>query len=288
MRIVQYTVKGDSQKIPHVGVRVGKNVVDLKTINSAAPNTLIEVLRQQPELLKNLDVSKLHDVSGVPLENVNLLPPVSGSDKVVCIGMNYKDHCEEQNVPVPAEPIFFSKFASCLVGPQDPIPYPEATKELDYEVELAVVIGKKGKNIEKSNVMDHVLGYTVAHDVSARDWQLKKNGGQWLVGKAMDAFSPIGPEIVTKDEIPDPHKLAIKCRVNGVTKQDSNTNQIVHRVEKCVGMLSSFVTLLPGDIILTGTPPGVGVFAKPPFFLKKGDIVECEIENIGVIRNEIV
>jgi len=288
MRIVQYTVKGDSQKIPHVGVRVGKNVVDLKTINSAAPNTLIEVLRQQPELLKNLDVSKLHDVSGVPLENVNLLPPVSGSDKVVCIGMNYKDHCEEQNVPVPAEPIFFSKFASCLVGPQDPIPYPEATKELDYEVELAVVIGKKGKNIEKSNVMDHVLGYTVAHDVSARDWQLKKNGGQWLIGKAMDAFSPIGPEIVTKDEIPDPHKLAIKCRVNGVTKQDSNTNQIVHRVEKCVGMLSSFVTLLPGDIILTGTPPGVGVFAKPPFFLKKGDIVECEIESIGMIRNEIV
>jgi len=288
MRIVQYTVKGDSQQTPHVGVRVGNKVVDLKTINAAAPNTLIETLKQQPDLLKNLDVSKLQDVSGVPLDNVTLLPPVSGSDKVVCIGMNYKDHCEEQNVPVPKEPIFFSKFSSCLVGPQDPIPYPEVTKELDYEVELAVVIGKKGKNIQSSNVMDHVLGYTVAHDVSARDWQLKRNGGQWLIGKTMDAFSPIGPEIVTKDEIPDPHKLAIKCRVNGVTKQDSNTNQIVHRVEKCVEMLSSFVTLLPGDIILTGTPPGVGVFANPPFFLKKGDVVECEIENIGVIRNEIV
>jgi 2-keto-4-pentenoate hydratase/2-oxohepta-3-ene-1,7-dioic acid hydratase in catechol pathway len=288
MRIVQYTVNGDSQKTPHVGVRVGDKVVDLKMVNAGAPNSLIEILKQQPELLKNLDAAKLKGVAGLPLADVALLPPISGSDKVVCIGMNYKDHCEEQNVPVPVEPIFFSKWSSCLAGPQDSIPYPEVTKELDYEVELAVVIGKKGKNLNKSNVMDHILGYTVAHDVSARDWQLKKNGGQWLVGKAMDAFAPIGPEIVTKDEIPDPHKLAIKCRVNGVTKQDSNTNQIVHRVEKCVEMLSSFVTLLPGDIIFTGTPPGVGVFSKPPFFLKKGDVVECEIENIGVIRNAII
>jgi len=287
MRFVQYTIKGDSQQLPHVGIRVGNTVVDLKTVCPTAPNSLIETLKK-PEILKGLDSSKLKNASGLPLENVTLLPPVNGSDKVICVGMNYKDHCEEQNVPVPAEPIFFSKFASCLVGPQDPIPYPEVTKELDYEVELAVVIGKQGKNIARNNALDHVLGYTVAHDVSARDWQLKRNGGQWLVGKAMDAFCPIGPEIVTKDEIPDPHNLAIKCRVNGVTKQDSSTSQLVHRVEKCVEMLSSFVTLHPGDIILTGTPPGVGVFAKPPFFLKKGDVIECEIENIGVIRNAIV
>lgn len=138
------------------------------------------------------------------------MPPISGSDKVICVGMNYTDHCLEQNVPVPEEPIFFSKFGSCLIGPYSTIPYPEMTNELDWEVELAVVIKKKGKNIPKHESWDYILGYTVAHDVSARDWQLKKNGGQWLIGKAMDGFCPIGPWIATPMEIKDPHNLDIK------------------------------------------------------------------------------
>jgi len=159
---------------------------------------------------------------------------------------------------------------------------------LDYEVELAFVIGKKGKDIPREEALSYVYGYTVAHDVSARDWQLKKNGGQWLLGKAMDDFCPIGPEIVTSGELGDPQNLPIRCRVNGEIKQNSNTAQMVHQVDAVIAFLSKICTLLPGDLILTGTPPGVGVFQKPPFFLKRGDVVECEIDGIGLIRNEIV
>jgi len=169
-----------------------------------------------------------------------------------------------------------------------PIPYPEVTQELDWEVELAVVIGKKGKNIPASSAADYIFGYTVAHDVSARDWQLKKNGGQWLLGKTGDGYCPLGPCVLTSDEVADPHNLKLSCTVNGQVKQNSNTNQLVHGVFDCVAWLSRFCTLLPGDVILTGTPPGVGVFAKPPQFLKRGDVVECQIENIGSITNQVV
>ncbi len=141
-------------------------------------------------------------------------------------------------------------------------------KELDWEVELAIVIGKRGKSISESNAAGHIFGFTTAHDVSARDWQLKKNGGQWLVGKTMDGFCPLGPAIVTADEVGDPHKLGVRCLVNGVTKQSSNTDQLVFNTQQIVAWVSKFFTLLPGDVILTGTPPGVGVFMKPPQFLK--------------------
>jgi len=290
---LQFVLKNDPFKKPRVGLIIEgdvKKILDLETVDERLPNSLIEILKQKPNFftdVKEIMLSSLEQ-DDILLSDVTLLPPISGMDKVVCVGMNYKDHCEEQNVPVPKEPIFFSKFSSSVVGPKDPIPYPEMTEELDYEVELAVVIGAKGKNIPREKAMDFVLGYTVAHDVSARDWQLKKNGGQWLIGKTMDGFCPIGPWIVTKSDISDVHGLGIRCRVNGVTKQDSNTNQLVHRVENVIELLSKFITLLPGDIILTGTPPGVGVFAKPPFFLKRGDKVECEIDEIGCIQNLII
>ena len=147
-------------------------------------------------------------------------------DKVICIGMNYKDHCEEQNAPVPSEPVVFNKFPSCIVGPTDDLPYPDATNELDWEVELAIVIGKKAKGVPEKEAGEYIAGYTPAHDVSARDWQLKRNGGQWLMGKAMDGFCPLGPAVVTKEELGDPHNLRLGCKVNGVTKQDSSTNQV--------------------------------------------------------------
>lgn len=162
------------------------------------------------------------------------------------------------------------------------------TQELDWEVELAVVIGKKGKNIPSSSAAEYIFGYSVAHDVSARDWQMKRNGGQWLLGKTGDGYCPMGPCVITADELGDPHNLKLSCTVNGVIKQNSNTNQLVHNVYDCVAWLSRFCTLLPGDVILTGTPPGVGVFAKPPQFLKKGDVVECQIEKIGTIRNQVI
>jgi len=228
------------------------------------------------------------ELSRIPLSEVDVFSPIIRPDKVICIGMNYADHCHEQNVPPPKEPVVFSKFSSAIVGPYDSLRYPDVTEELDWEVELAVVIGKRGKDVKKEDAMKHVFGYTTAHDVSARDWQMKRNGGQWLIGKTMDDFCPLGPALVTKDEIDDPHNLDLQCVVNGVTKQDSNTRQLIFKTEDLIAWLTQFFTLLPGDVILTGTPPGVGVFKKPPEFLKRGDVVECTIEKIGTVRNTVI
>lgn len=228
--------------------------------------------------------------SVIPRDSVKIVAPIYNPDKVLCVGMNYKDHCGEQNAPVPIEPVIFNKFPSSIIGPTEDLQYPEETQKLDWEVELTIVIGKDAKRVQESDAMNYVFGYTVAHDVSARDWQLEpgKNGGQWLIGKAMDGFCPLGPAIVMKEDINDPHNLGLRCRVNGVTKQDSNTNQLVHKTAAMVSFISRFMTLRPGDVILTGTPPGVGVFRKPPEYLKRGDVVECEIDGIGKVVNKIV
>lgn len=171
----------------------------------------------------------------------------------------------------------------------EPLVCPAEVKELDWEVELAVVIGKEARRVPREKAMEYVAGFTVAHDVSARDWQLKKNGGQWLLGKAFDGSSPIGPAIVTPDEVGDPHKLRLRCIVNGEAMQDSNTEQLVHKTEDCIAWITQLITLKPGDVILTGTPPGVGCFRKPvPIWLKPGDVVTCEIEKLGSITNTVV
>lgn len=226
----------------------------------------------------------------VKRDSVTLLAPVTSCDKVLCIGMNYKDHCEEQNAPVPVEPVIFNKFPSCIIGPKNDLSHPAETKCLDWEVELVIVIGKEAKNVQESEAMKYVFGYTVANDLSARDWQLTpgKNGGQWLLGKAMDGFCPLGPAIVTPDELGDPHSLGLRCRVNGVTKQDSNTNQLVHKTQQIIAFITRFMTLKPADLILTGTPPGVGCFRKPPEYLKVGDTVEVEVDKIGTVVTKII
>lgn len=260
-------------------------------INKLDAKSVLDVVKAgQPILdtiLKGIEENAFEKISKKDVEKY--LSPLTNPDKVICVGMNYFDHCAEQNLPVPKDPLLFNKFPSCIIGPYDDLIYPKVTNELDWEVELAIIIGKKGKFISKENAMDYVFGFTAAHDVSARDWQLKKNGGQWLVGKAMDGFSPLGPVLVTKGKHIDPHKLNLKCIVNGVTKQDSNTEQMVFKTEEIISWASQLFTLLPGDIILTGTPPGVGVFMKPdPQFLKIGDVVECSIEGIGSIINTVV
>lgn len=260
-------------------------------INKLDAKSVLDVVKAgQPILdtiLKGIEENAFEKISKKDVEKY--LSPLTNPDKVICVGMNYFDHCAEQNLPVPKDPLLFNKFPSCIIGPYDDLIYPKVTDELDWEVELAIIIGKKGKFISKENAMDYVFGFTAAHDVSARDWQLKKNGGQWLVGKAMDGFSPLGPVLVTKGKHIDPHKLNLKCIVNGVTKQDSNTEQMVFKTEEIISWASQLFTLLPGDIILTGTPPGVGVFMKPdPQFLKIGDVVECSIEGIGSIINTVV
>uniref|UniRef100_A0A4W2HTI7 Potassium voltage-gated channel interacting protein 3 n=3 Tax=Bos TaxID=9903 RepID=A0A4W2HTI7_BOBOX len=288
MRLVQF--QAPHLAGPHLGLESGNGggVIDLNAFEPTLPKTMVEFLEQGEATLSVVRRALATQLPVLPRSEVTFLAPVTRPDKVVCVGMNYADHCREQNVPVPKEPIIFSKFASAIVGPYDNIILPPESQEVDWEVELAVVIGKRGKYIKATDAMAHVAGFTVAHDVSARDWQMGRNGKQWLLGKTFDTFCPLGPALVTKDSVADPHNLKICCRVNGEVMQSSNTNQMVFKTEELITWVSQFVTLYPGDIILTGTPPGVGVFRKPPVFLKKGDEVQCEIEELGVIINKVV
>ncbi|NXY91012.1 FAHD2 protein, partial [Alcedo cyanopectus] len=200
-------------------------------------------------------------------EDVRLLAPVGDPQKVICVGLNYRDHCQEQGARVPREPIIFSKFPSAIVGPFDDIVHPAESSEVDWEAELAAVIGKTGRHIQEAVALEHVAGYTVANDVSARDWQLR-NGRQWLLGKTFDTFCPLGPALVTKEAVGDVHDLSICCSVNGQLMQESSTRQLIFPLPALIAWVSQFVTLVPGDILLTGTPAGVGFFRKPPVFLK--------------------
>lgn len=217
-----------------------------------------------------------------------LLAPIPSPGKVICIGLNYRDHAEETGQPIPTEPICFSKFSSSVVGPNAEIRLPKVAHKVDYEAELVVVIGKRGKNIPVEQALSHVAGYTNGNDVSARDWQIGRPGGQWLLGKTPDTFAPIGPYLVTADEIPTPEQLSIKLRLNGETLQDSSTKSLIFGIEALIAHLSQLITLEPGDLIFTGTPPGVGAARKPPIWLKGGDVAEVEIEGLGVLRNPVV
>lgn len=219
----------------------------------------------------------------LPPERVTLLSPVPRPGKVICIGLNYADHAAESGMEPPASPLVFSKFPNNVVGPGASVPMPLGESDTDYEAELAVVIGRRAWRIDESTAMDHVLGYTVANDLSARAFQFAD--GQWQRGKSCEGFCPLGPFIATTDEIPDPHVLGIRLRLNGETVQDSNTNQLIFRVPAIVSSISSFVALEPGDVILTGTPPGVGFARKPPIRLQAGDAMEVEIDGLGVLRN---
>ncbi len=219
-----------------------------------------------------------------------LLAPIQPTS-ILCIGLNYKFHAEESGASVPERPILFVKGINTLQNPGDPIEIPTAMRsdEVDYECELAVVIGKACKNVTKENALDYVLGYTCANDVSARDWQIKKGGGQWCRGKFFDTFCPLGPVLVTKDEIPNPNDLKIRTVLSGKVVQDWNTNDMIFDVPTLIAYLSGSTTLLPGTVILTGTPQGVGMATKPtPRWLKVGDEVTIEIEKIGALTNPVI
>lgn len=220
------------------------------------------------------------------LDRVRLLAPVPRPEKVICVGQNYRDHCAEQGVPIPELPILFAKFPTSIQHPGGPIIHPTLSQQLDYEAELAVVIGTQGKHIPMEDAYAYVAGYTCANDVSARDIQFGDK--QWVRGKSFDTGCPLGPAIVTADEIPDPQDLGIKCVLNGETMQDSNTSNLIFNVPYLLWFISQMVTLNPGDVILTGTPPGVGVFRDPQVLLKPGDSVTIEIEKIGAITNPVV
>ena len=216
---------------------------------------------------------------------IEIVSPVPRPGKIICIGLNYRDHAEESGMAIPTSPVIFSKFSTCSIGPNEPVIIPEGSTQTDYEAELAFVIGRRAQNVKKENALNYVFGYTNFNDVSARDFQFAD--GQWQRGKSCDTFAPMGEFVATTDEIPDPQNLSIKLRLNGETLQDSNTDQMIFGVAELVEFLSRFITLEPGDVVATGTPPGVGFARKPPVYMKDGDTVEVEIEGLGVLSNPV-
>lgn len=230
-----------------------------------------------------LDASTLPLVEGDP----RLGPPITGTGKFICIGLNYADHAEESGMDVPPEPVIFMKATSAICGPNDPIIIPRGSEKTDWEVELAVVIGKPAKYVSEAEAMDHVAGFAVTNDVSERAFQIERSG-QWTKGKSCDNFGQIGPWLVTPDEVADPGALKMWLKVNGETMQDGSTATMVYKVPFLVHYLSQFMTLHPGDIISTGTPPGVGLGMKPPRYLKAGDVVELGIDGLGSQRQDVV
>lgn len=222
----------------------------------------------------------------VDLGAAKLRSPVARPPKIICIGLNYRDHAEESKLPIPEVPTVFAKFPTAVIGHRDPIILPKASQKPDYEAEFAVVIGKGGRYIPQERWREHVFGYTILNDVSARDFQMATT--QWTMGKTFDTFAPIGPWIVTADEIEDPHNLRISLRLNGKVMQDSNTSNLIFKLPRLIEFLSSVFTLEPGDIIATGTPAGVGFARTPPVWLKPGDDVAVSIEGIGELSNPVV
>jgi 2,4-diketo-3-deoxy-L-fuconate hydrolase len=219
-------------------------------------------------------------------EDAYWFAPVPRPGKLICVGLNYRDHAAESSMPIPERPVLFSKFATAVIAPGEPVVLPATSQQVDYEAELAVVIGRRAKCVSASRAYDYVLGYTAFNDVSARDFQFAD--GQWQRGKSCDTFGPMGQTIVTTDVITDPHKLSIKLILNGKTMQDSNTDQLIFGVPELIEFLSQTITLEPGDVIATGTPPGVGFARKPPVFLQPGDEMVVEIEGIGNLGNPVM
>jgi 2-keto-4-pentenoate hydratase/2-oxohepta-3-ene-1,7-dioic acid hydratase in catechol pathway len=272
------------------GVRLGavrgESVVALDGIRAEFP-TLRSIIDGGAVALQKVRRFVEAAASTVTMEDVRLLAPVERPGKYLAIGMNYQRHLEEAarlGVAAPKQQLWFNKQTSCISGPYDNID-PGVTEKLDYEVELGVVIGALAKGVKEADAKDHVFGYFVANDVSARDWQF--HSPTFTVGKSFDTHGPIGPWIVTADEIPDPHGLPLRCLVNGQIRQESNTRHMIFTIWQQIAYLSSAFTLESGDLIATGTPEGVGVGMQPPQFLQPGDVIRCEIDGIGAIENKV-
>lgn len=242
---------------------------------------------------RHLSLEGLAAIAAIDLESLPVIegerigPCVAGTGKFICIGLNYSDHAAESGMAVPPEPVIFMKATSAICGPYDTVLIPRGSEKTDWEVELGVVIGKTAKYVSEAEALDHVAGYCVSHDVSERAFQTER-AGQWTKGKSCDTFGPIGPWLVTKDEVPDPQALSMWLTVNGEKMQNGSSQTMVYKVAFLVSYLSRFMSLHPGDIISTGTPPGVGMGMKPPRYLKPGDIVELGIEGLGAQRQVLV
>jgi 2-keto-4-pentenoate hydratase/2-oxohepta-3-ene-1,7-dioic acid hydratase in catechol pathway len=292
MRLVTYARDGGE---PRPGILVGDRVADARELATAAgwPESEAAALTSNrrvvglaPERLRELGDLAEGAESAIPLVEVRLGPPIPDPEKIICLGLNYIEHAAESGgAKPPQSPMFFAKFANSLIGPEDPIVPPKVTEKVDYEAELAVVIGSPARGVSKAEALAHVAGAMAFNDVSARDLQLANP--LWTGGKAIDTFAPCGPALVTLDELGDLTDLPIRTRVNGEGVQAGNSGEMVFGVAETIAFLSRIMTLVPGDVIATGTPPGVGASRTPQLFLKTGDLVEVEVEGIGRLANRI-
>ncbi|WP_160725092.1 fumarylacetoacetate hydrolase family protein [Bacillus sp. USDA818B3_A] len=300
MKFVTYRSESGSQ----LGVVIaGDQVLSVVELNErykgqitqgcTIPNDMKQFIEQSETMLPYIEAlltsyvndSEKVDLSIGSLADVEVLPPISQPEKIICVGLNYIDHCKETNMEPPTSPVIFSKYANTIVGEKDAIILPVNSQQVDYEAELAIVIGKEAKCVSEAEAEDYVFGYTIMNDVSARDLQFAD--GQWSRGKSADTFAPIGPVIVTKEEVGDPHQLDISLTLNDEIMQQSNTLNLIFKIPTIISYLSQSMTLKPGDLIATGTPPGVGMGRNPQVWLKEGDRVSISIEKIGTLTNHV-
>ncbi len=274
---------------PRLALRAGDQYVDLTATDSGLPKTLRELIAGGPDAFAAAGkTASRSDAVRVPVSSARLHAPIPNPAKIICLGLNYRDHALETGRAIPTEPVLFSKYATTLIGHKESIVIPKVSKRVDYEAELVVVVGRRGRHIPIATAMQYVAGYCVGHDVSARDWQFKGEVKQWMSGKTFDTFAPVGPELVTVDEVPDPHALPIRFKLNDLVMQDSNTKQLIFGVPEILAYVSLIMTLEPGDMIFTGTPPGVGDARKPQIYMKPGDVAVVEIDGLGVLENPCV
>jgi len=269
--------------------REGQNsILDFTQAAPRLPDTMLQFLAMGQPALETAHeaIDNAAESSLIPGSQVRLLAPDPRPGKIICVGLNYVDHAEEGGREIPEYPTIFSKYHNTVIGPGDPIVIPRVSSKIDFEVELAVVIGKKARYVEEEGALDYVAGYTALNDVTARDFQ--RLPSQWTVGKSFDTFAPMGPAIVTRDEITDPGSLDISLQLNGQTMQSSNTSKLIFSIPHLIRFLTQAMTLEPGDIISTGTPAGVGVFRDQQIFLKPGDEVKLLIESIGELTNPVI
>lgn len=288
MKLVTFVFDGSSR----IGALKTRNghvvVVDLNRADPRLPTEMVEFLaggQSMRTLAEEISTQAKAD-DELELSAIKLRAPVPRPGKIICIGLNYRDHAAESNMPIPEYPTIFSKYANSVVGPGEPIVIPRVSDQVDYEGELAFVVGRRARYVPERDALEYVAGYMAFNDVSARDFQMRTS--QWTIGKTFDTFAPTGPALVTADEIPNPHNLDIRVTIGAEVLQASNTSNLIFPVPDLVAYLSQAMTLEPGDIVATGTPSGVGFARNPPRFLQPGDVVRVEIEGLGVLENPVV
>ncbi|WP_151638157.1 fumarylacetoacetate hydrolase family protein [Noviherbaspirillum aerium] len=284
MKLVSYIDRRKVDPAPSFGALVGASIIDLSTTDISTVRDAL-TFGSLSTLAEQLEAQRGKDKSAVPLEHATLLPPVTNPDKILCVGLNYHLHAKEANMPIPARPSVFVRFASSFAGPDQPVLRPLESEQFDYEAELAVVIGRPARRVTEADAMQYVAGYMCMAENSIRDWQ--KHATQATAGKNFMHSGALGPCLVTADEAPGPDEMQVVGRLNGEVVQDDSASNMIFTVAQIIAYLSTFTELLPGDIIATGTPAGVGMSKKPPCYLRNGDVFEVEITGLGVLRNPV-